>query len=234
VPPDITPPVGNELYIYSLVIEGNNYDPFSDTYNALIVDGNTFNVGGGSLLSANNGGDNGIALGLDYAAAIPDQVGNGYNYWGIQEDGFTNNYFFLFVTTEPHTIAVNVTLGGVTSSKTVTGGLVTYGHRCVTITTADPNSDYINTWNANIPNEVGGTGTFFRVEVGGVILSNTVSLNSSFNSQWNTTNNLLSLNVTYTDNGNGTITLNYTYPSSPILLTSVQGPIVGLNNFINC
>jgi hypothetical protein len=217
--------------MYNLVIRGSLYDPFNDTYNYLTVDGVDYNSGG-SLLNENNGGFTFFIVGGDYASAIPDQIGNGYNYFGGAIDGTADAYYFMFVTTEPHSISVNVTLSGVTSSIPVTGGVISIGNRCVTINTANPNLDTIAVWTLSLPNELSVNSDYFRSQ--GVIMSDVVNLNLYLNNFFNTTNSVLPISVTYKNNGNGTITLNYTYPLSPITLKSVTDSLIVTTNFINC
>ncbi len=232
VPPDINPPVGNQLYMYSLVIEGYLYDPPNDTYNGLVVNGVTYNVGGGSLLNTDLGGDTITALGADYAQALPDQTGNGYNYLGIQDASFfLYPYQFIFVTSEPQTISVNVTLNGVTSNIPVTGGLVTMANNCCTVTAPNP-TDLIEAISFSIPNEVGGNTTITQI-VGGISINDTAQQVSIFGTFINTINTLLPFNVTFLNNGNGTYTVTYYYPQSPVQLEQLT--VLGSTyNFVNC
>lgn len=236
IPPDFDPPtVGSELYLYAMVIQGDLYDPANDTYNYLVVGGNTYNTSGGSLLSSDNGGDTFNALSVDYATAIPDQVGNGYNYIGYSTDGgVTNSYFFLFVTSEAQTIGVNVTLNGNTSTIIVPGGAVSYSNYCLDITTAAPTLDGIGSLTVTVNDETGSPAAYTIYDSAGVDLTNAAKwlgqLNKYFNSD---TTKILATNVTYTNNGDGTVTLTYTYPSSTIILNSAfvnPNPV----NFNNC
>ena len=235
VPPDFNPPtVGSELYLYAMVIQGDLYDPANDTYNYLVVGGNIYNTSGGSLLSQDFGGDTNTALGVDYAQALPDQTGNGYKYIGYKMDEFTNAYFFMFVTSEAQNIAVNVTLSGVTSLIGLTGGLVSYSNRCLDITTATPTLDGIGSLTVTVNDETGSPAAYTIYDNSGVDLTDAAKwlgqLNLYFNSD---PGYLLSTNINYTDNGDGTVTLSYTYPSSTVILKSA---FVNPNtiNFNNC
>lgn len=235
IPPDFDPPtVGSELYLYAMVIQGDLYDPANDTYNYLVVGGNQYNIGGGSLLSNDFGGDTFTTLGADYAQALPDQTGNGFKYIGYQMDGFTNAYFFMFVTSEAQNIAVNVTLSGVTQDIGVFGGLVSYSNRCLDITTATPTLDAISSLTVTVNDETGSPASYTIYDNAGVDLTDASiwlnQLNLYFNSD---STNLLATNVTYTDNGDGTVTLTYTYPSSTVLLKSAFATS-GAVNFNNC
>lgn len=206
-----TPPE-DPIYLYALSVVSFNFS--FDYYNGVTVDGTFYNPFGSVVMNDQYGGAVNIAFDADMTAAGLVNASNGTRANGFTLDPgvYGDQFVFLAVTDQPHTIVVNLTIGGVTADYTLHGGLYTYKQYCCTITTPDPNFEDVLLQDWRIVDTSGtavNSGITYPV---GILVTDPTSIQVLIDQYLNTNNSLLNYGVTYTDNLDGTVTLKMQIP----------------------